>query len=639
MFKKNVVRFVIIGLTLVLAGYSLYWTIAYHSFSEQKLEALRTEGKLDKYESRIIRLGLDLQGGMHIVMELDLPKLVETMASNKTPQFMALLNDAAAEATRNEEDFFNVFRRKVDASDIKLVRHFNVDERTFKNSDIINNLEDEAKDAVNRAMEVIRNRVDQFGVSEPSIQKAGKYRIIVELAGIKDITRARELIQNTALLEFILLKDPTVTQQFITAVDNFLKTGKHTDLTAEAINSSRDTTVALKESKDKAVSVNELLGVSAVTADTEAGSDTGLVVDAEIYKERPFSSLLRNVNNQIGVPERNVYAVKKILNDPEVQKLIPFDSKFLWSAKTERQTMQDGRTETFYILYHVNREPGLLGKYVTKASASLGGAGSQSSGQPIVNMSMNSEGARIFAKLTGANIGKQLAVVLDDKVWTAPFIKVKIPDGSAYIEGMGDMTEAKDIAIVLRAGALPAPVKTIEERTVGPSLGRDQIGTGIRLGIIAFGLVIVFMAIYYKYSGLLADLALILNVVFVLAILSVLQATLTLPGIAGLILTVGMAVDANVLIFERIREELEKGKTVRAAIDTGYGRAVVTIFDSNLTTLFSAIILMQFGTGPVKGFAVTLFWGIVSSFFTAIFVTRTFFNWATEKWVVKKLSI
>jgi preprotein translocase subunit SecD len=170
-------------------------------------------------------------------------------------------------------------------------------------------------------------------------------------------------------------------------------------------------------------------------------------------------------------------------------------------------------------------------------------------------------------------------------------------------------------------------------------LGRDQIGTGIRLGIIAFALVVGFMAIYYKYSGLLADLALILNVVFVLAILSVLQATLTLPGIAGLILTVGMAVDANVLIFERIREELEKGKTVRAAIDTGYGRAVITIFDSNLTTLFSAIILMQFGTGPVKGFAVTLFWGIVSSFFTAIFVTRTIFNWATEKWVVKKLSI
>jgi len=636
MFKKNVVRFIIIGLTLVLAGYSLYWTIAYHSFSDEKIEALRSKGELEKYESRIIRLGLDLQGGMHIVMELDLPKLVETMATNKTPQFMALLNAAAAEAATSEDDFFDVFRRKVDASDIRLVRHFNFDDRNFKNADIINNIEEEAKDAVNRAMEVIRNRVDQFGVSEPSIQKAGKYRIIVELAGIKDIDRARDLIQNTALLEFILLKDPAVTQQFITAVDNFLKTGQHSALTTEAKNITEDSTVALKESKDKAVSVSELLGTTAME---ESPADTGVIVDSEIYKERPFSSLLRNVHNQIGVPERNLYAVKKILNDPEIKRLIPFDSKFLWSAKAEQVTMQDGTTDNYYILYHVNNEPGLLGKYVTKASASLGGAGTQSSGQPIVNMSMNGEGARIFAKLTGANIGKQLAVVLDDKVWTAPFIKVKIPDGSAYIEGMGDMEEAKDIAIVLKAGALPAPVKTIEERTVGPSLGRDSINTGIRLGAIAFLLVIIFMAIYYKYSGLLADLALILNVIFVLAILSVLQATLTLPGIAGLILTVGMAVDANVLIFERIREEIEKGKTVRAAIDTGYGRAMITIFDANLTTLFTAIILMQFGTGPDRGFAVTLFWGIISSFFTAIFVTRTLFNWATEKWSVKKLSI
>ncbi|MDD5230000.1 MAG: protein translocase subunit SecD [Candidatus Marinimicrobia bacterium] len=637
MFKKNVVRFIIIGLTVILAGYALYWTIAYHSFSSEKLEALRTKGELEKYESRIIRLGLDLRGGMHIVMEVDLPKLVETLASNKTPQFMTILNEATAEAVTNEEDFFVVYRRKIADSDLRLVRHFNG--FGFKNEEIIDNLEAEAKDAVNRAMEVIRNRVDQFGVSEPSIQKSGKYRIIVELAGIQDINRARELIQSTALLEFILLKDAAVTQQFITAADNYLKTGKQDDLAPEPRDEA-DTTVALKESKDKAMSVSELLGVTSTESGLESEeADTGLVVDEEIYKERPFSSLLRNIDNQVGVPERNVYAVKKILENPGVKKLIPFDSKFLWSAKAERRTMQDGRTENFYILYHVNNEPGLLGKYVTKASASLGGSGTESSGRPIVNMSMNSEGARIFAKLTGANIGKQLAVVLDDKVWTAPFIRVKIPDGSAYIEGMQDMNEAKDISIVLRAGALPAPVKTIEERTVGPSLGRDSINTGVRLGLIALLVVIIFMAVYYRLSGLLADLALVLNIIFVLAVLSVLQAALTLPGIAGLILTVGMAVDANVLVFERIREELEKGKTVRAAIDTGYSRAIITIFDANLTTIFSAIILMQFGTGPVKGFAVTLFWGIISSFFTAVFVTRTFFNWATEKWIIKKLSI
>ncbi|HPC35658.1 MAG TPA: protein translocase subunit SecD [Candidatus Marinimicrobia bacterium] len=637
MFKKTVVRFIIIGVVVLLACYSLYWTVAYHSFSAEKREALRADGSLDKYERRIIRLGLDLQGGMHIVMEVDLPKLIESLASNKTPQFMALLDEANNEAIANEADFFDVFRRKINESDIKLVRHFNG--RGFKNDEIIKSLEDEAKDAVDRAMEVIRNRVDQFGVSEPSIQKSGKYRIIVELAGIQDISRAKELIQSTALLEFILLKDAAVTQQFITAVDNYLKTGKPIEVIPET-HEEADSIVALKESKDKAISVDELLGITSPEAGlTAERADTGLIVDEEIYKDRPFSSLLRNIDNQIGVPERNVYAVKKILEDPNVKKLIPFDSKFLWSAKPERRTLQDGRTENFYILYHVHNEPALLGKYVTKASASVGGAGSQSSGRPIVNINMNSEGARIFAKVTGANIGKQLAVVLDDKVYTAPFIKVKIPDGSAYIEGMADMEEAKDIAIVLRAGALPAPMTIVEERTVGPSLGKDSIAVGIRVGIFALLVIMLFMFFYYRRSGLLADMALILNLVFTLAIMAMLRATLTLPGIAGLVLTIGMAVDANVLIFERIREELERGKTVSAAVSNGYSRALSAILDSNITTLLTAIILMQTGTGPVKGFAVTLFWGIASSMFTAIFVTRTFFNWRIEKHAVKTLSI
>ena len=637
MFKKNIVRFIIIGVVVVLACYSLYWTVAYHSFSDEKREAMRADGSLDKYERRVIRLGLDLQGGMHIVMEVDLPKLIESLASNKTPQFMALLKEANDEAIANEEDFFDVFRRKINESDLKLVRHFNG--RGFKNDEILKSLEEEAKDAVDRAMEVIRNRVDQFGVSEPSIQKSGKYRIIVELAGIQDIGRARELIQSTALLEFILVKDAAVTQQFITAVDNYLKTGKAEEVSPET-HEEADSIVALKESKDKAISVDELLGTTSTeTGLTAEQADTGLIVDEEIYKERPFSSLLRNIDNQIGVPERNVYAVKKILEDPNVKKLIPFDSKFLWSAKPVRRTLQDGRTENFYILYHVHSEPALLGKYITKASASLGGAGSQSSGQPIVNISMNSEGARIFAKVTGANIGKQLAVVLDDKVYTAPYIRVKIPDGSAYIEGMSDMEEAKDIAIVLRAGALPAPMTIVEERTVGPSLGKDSIAVGIRVGIFALLVIALFMFFYYGRSGLLADMALILNMVFTLAVMAMLRATLTLPGIAGLVLTIGMAVDANVLIFERIREELERGKTVSAAVSTGYSRALSAILDSNITTLLTAIILMQTGTGPVKGFAVTLFWGIASSMFTAIFVTRTFFNWRIEKHAIKTLSI
>ena len=636
MFKKTNVRFIIISVAIVLALYSLYWTFAYNTFSDNKIEELRSNGKIEKYEDRIIRVGLDLQGGMHVVLELDLPKLIESIASNKTPQFYSILNATTKEYKETGDDFFNVFKRQVEDNNFKLVRHFS--DRGYKNSEIISSLKDESKDAMRRALEIIRNRIDQFGVSEPTIQKAGQYRIIVELAGIQDPASARNLIQSTALMEFILLKDPEVTQSFITSVDNYLKTGRK-DIEKPEI-SEEDTTVELKESKDKAISVNDLLGMTAVDVGIEQdSSDTALVVDEEIFSERPFSSLLRNVGSRIGVPERNVYAVRKILNDPEVRKLIPYDSKILWSAKPKRLTMQDGKTENYNLIYHVNRETGLQGKYVTKAQATVGGAGTTSAGQPIVNLNMNNEGAKIFSRLTGANIGKDLAIVLDDKVYMSPTIKVKIPNGASYIEGLESIGEAKNIAIVIRAGALPAPVDVIEERTIGPSLGRDSIQTGIKVGIVGFLLVIIFMFIYYRLSGLLADMALILNIVFVMAILAMLRATLTLPGMAGLILTIGIAVDANVLIFERIREELEKGKTVRAAIESGYARAFITILDANVTTGITALILMQFGTGPVKGFATTLLLGIIASMFTAIFVTRTFYNYITDRKVLRTLSI
>ncbi len=640
MFKRTNVRFIIIALVLVLAAYALYWSLAYNSFSDEKKEELRAQGKLEKFEDNILRLGLDLQGGMHIILELDIPDLIESMAANKTDQFYTILNQTEQATIEEDKDFFDAFEARVEAAGLKLVRHFS--NRGYKNAEIIKTLKEEARDARNRAMAIIRNRVDQFGVSEPVIQKAGKYRIICELAGVQDPERARELIQSTALLEFILLKDPQVTQSFITSVDKYLKSGKREEILAEAEETeSQDTTVALKESQDEAISVSDLLGTTEadIAMETDTTDTSSLVVDKEMFREKPFSSLLRNVGNMIAVPERNKYAVEKILSDPEVQKLLPYDSQILWSGFPERMTLASGETESYYLLYHLKREADMQGKYVTRAKADLGGAQSTTAGQPIVNMYMNNEGARKFSRLTGANIGRRLAIVLDKKVYMAPNIKSKIPQGSAYIEGFKDMEEAKDIAIVLRAGALPAPVDIIEERTVGPTLGRDSILLGTRLGMIGFAIIVIFMVIYYRASGLLADLALILNLVFVLAVLATLEATLTLPGIAGLILTVGIAVDNNVLIFERIREELDKGKTVRAAIDSGYSRALITILDANLTTIFASLILMQFGTGPVKGFAVTLFWGVVSSFFTAIFVTRTIYNFITERKVLKKLSI
>jgi len=638
MFKKTTVRLIIIGAVLILALYSLYWTVAYYTMSDKKKEELRAKGKFEKYEDRTMRLGLDLQGGMHIVLELDIPKLVESIATNKTPQFYRALNEAAEEYRKTEADFFNVFLSKCDQYKIRLIKHFT--NRGFKNDEIVKSLENEAKDAIKRALEIIRNRVDQFGVSEPTIQRAGQYRIIVELAGIQEPERARKLIQSTALLEFYLLKEPAVTQKFIEAVDNYLKTGEKEVVKIDTSQGEDTSTVELKEAKDKAVSVSELLGKTPLgAAATPDSEDTTVIVDEELFRERPFSSLLRNIGGMVGVPEKNVRLVKKILSDPEVQKLLPYDSKLLWSAKPRRITLADGTTENYFLLYHVDKDAAMQGKYITDARATIGGTGSQSAGQPIVSLNMNSEGARIWARLTGSNIGKRLAIVLDNKVYMAPVIRTKIPNGASVIEGLEDMSEAKDIAIVLRAGALPAPVDIIEERTVGPSLGRDSINLGVKLGIMGFCLIIVFMAIYYKLSGLIADLALLLNLVFVLAIMSAFGATLTFPGIAGLILTVGMSVDANVLIFERIREELDRGKTVRSAIDSGYARALTTILDANITTIFAALILMQFGTGPVKGFAVTLFWGILSSLFTAIFVTRTIYNYVTERKVLKTLSI
>ncbi len=633
MFKKTSIRFVIIGIVLVLAAYSLYWSAAYYSYSEEKKESLRESGEMSKIKEKILHLGLDLQGGIHVVMEVDVPELFLSLATNVTSDFERSIETAEKESLTGERNFIDEFEKNVEKNKIKLVRHYS--ELGFENDKIIQQLREEAKDATNRAIAVIRNRVDQYGVSEPNIQKSGKYRIIVQLAGVQDPERAKELIQKTALLELILMKDPRVTQSFIESVDEYLKTGDVDIAEVDTTEESQDTTVAVEEAKNKSVKVDELLGTEEDKADTS--EDSNLLVDESMYQEKPFSSLLRFMGDMIAVPEENVYAVKKILQDTNVVKLLPFNSQLVWGAKPITRTLDDGGARDFYNLYHLNKEAGLQGKYIVKAKATLGSG--QNSGKPIINFTLNNEGARKFSRLTGSNINKRLAIVLDKKVYMVPSIRSKIPNGRSLIEGFSNLTEAKDIAIVLRAGALPAPIKVMEERTVGPTLGRDSVELGTKLGMIGFLIVIVFMVIYYKGSGILADVALLLNLFLVMAVLAYFRATLTLPGIAGLILTIGIAVDNNVLIFERIREELDKGKTVKSSIDSGYSRAFITILDANLTTILSALILMQFGTGPVKGFAVTLFWGVVASFFTAVFFTRTIYNYRTEKKVMEKLSI
>ena len=598
--------------------------------------------KREALQDRVLKLGLDLQGGIHVVMEVDIPKLVENLASNKSLLYEAF---AASKLRAKDEgiDYLDALLLEANERNIKLARHFI--EYGIENSEIISALKDESEDAVNRALEVIRNRIDQFGVSEPTIQKQGRNRIIVELAGVQDPERARNLIRQTALLEFSLLKDPDVVQSALTRIDNVLKsmrTGISLDsllAITEAKVESADTAAAPPaESQDKAISVEEIFGRTTTDSRTKS-SDSSVLVDEQIFEDRPFSALLRNVQGDIGVPRENVKAVKRILAMEEVKAALPADMKIVWSNKARDFGGRGLPSETFFTLFAINREPGLTGEVVTSASANFGGGASSIAGQPVVYLNMNDQGARDWARLTGANINKRIAIILDDKVHSAPVIRDKISGGNTVIEGMSSINEAKDLSIILRAGALPAPMEIIEERTIGPSLGRDSIEKGTKAIIIGFILVVIFMAVYYRMSGLIADFAIVLNLSFVLAIMATLRATLTLPGIAGLILTVGMTVDANVLIFERIKEELSKGKTVRSAIDAGYTRALKTIIDANVTTIIAALVLFQFGTGPIKGFAITLFWGILTSMLTAIFITRTVFTYFTDRFAVTKLSI
>ena len=633
MNSKLTPRFLMIGLVLMWAIWAIWPTFQYQGLSDAEKETLREEGKLEKIESRTIKQGLDLKGGMYIVLEVDLPTLMETLAENKDGNFNRSITSVRNQLKRiPEANFFTLFTSTSGENNLKLSRYYY--DYGSSNSDIIVALEDEAEDAINRVLEILVNRVDQFGVAEPTIQKQGDQRIIVELAGVQDSERARALLESTALLEFFIVKDINTTNQLMVRIDQVLK--GDASISAVTKTASKDQLNDSQESDDQTVSVSELFGE---TEDSEASSDSA-VVDENIFAERPFSAMLRNLGQTIGVPEKNVYAVKKILGRPEVQeKLAAVGGKFLFSHKAEEYPLVDGTLETMYSLFLVEDAAELTGGVVEEAKANLGPQGSTSAGQPIVNLTMNSDGARKWSIVTGSNVGRQVALVLDKKVHMAPNIREKISGGSTLIEGFADINEAKDIAIVLRAGALPAPVDIIEERVIGPSLGADSVRSGTLSVIIGLGLVLVFMLIYYRFAGLIADFALIWNIVLVLAVLASLQATLTLPGIAGLILTVGMSIDANVIIFERIREELRKGKTPKAAVSSGYDRALTTIIDANMTTVIAALVLWQFGTGPIKGFATVLFWGILISMFTAIFVTRTIFNSFTSRKGFTKLSI
>jgi SecD/SecF fusion protein len=528
----------------------------------------------DKYASthptvfkKIINLGLDIQGGMRIVLEVDRSNLPK-------------------EATG---------------------------------------------DLLDRAYTVIENRINGLGVAEPTIQKQGKDRIIVELPGFRDEAAARNVVGSTAQLEFNLLRDPADLDKAIKVIDNVLKGQKIADTGTAPPDS---TSLKTKEAQAKA---QTLFGGKEHAKDSATVAES--LATAENEKEEQSSSLsdlLTGIGEQLGVLESNKAKVDQILHRKDVNTALERSgmggSNFLWGHETRVVN-----ASIYRMLYYVKSHPEMRGDAIKDARGSIDRSGF-SAGAAIVELEMNNKGARTFARVTGANVNKYMAIVLDSTVYSAPVIRSKIPSGRAQIEGSFTMEEAKNLSVVLKAGALPAPVKIMEQRTVGPSLGQDSIRDCLYAALIGTLLVFIFMIIYYKMSGIYAVVALILNLLFVLAAMAMVNQTLTIPGIAGLVLNLAVAVDANVLICERIREELHLGKTVRSAIDIGYKRVFVVIMDSNLTMLIKAGILLWIGTGPIKGFAVTLMFGLLISMFTSLYMTHIMYNIFTPK-TGEKLSI
>lgn len=510
-------KFLFFLIILFAALWQLSYTFRYSSMSNQQLASLEPEER-KKLLDRTIHLGLDLKGGMHLILEVDKSKLSD----------------------------------------------------------------EEKEGATERALEIIRNRIDQFGVTEPVIEKQGTDRILIQLPGVADRSRAKDIIGKTALLEFRLAESKEIQQNLLSRIDEYL---------------------------------------------AEQGAD-----DSTMMEFNPLLSLIEYLQYDFVVLAEFKDEVDAYLKRKDVQELIPNDREFVWEKPQERE----GRR--VFPLHLLHEEPVLTGAAILTADAGIG-----TPNNPMgvkVDLTMTRKARARWAAITGANVGKRIAIVLDGVVQSAPVVRERIPSGRSEITmGGATMDEGKDLSVILRAGALPAPVKIVEERSVGPSLGTDSVRKGIRSILIGGGIIIVFMLIYYGLSGFVADFALCLNLLFILAVLSAFRFTLTLPGLAGIVLTVGAAIDANVLIFERIREELRTGKTVGSAISSGYQKAFVTILDANLTTFITALILYFFGTGPIKGFAITLGIGILANFFTAIVVTRMIFDFAVSFLKIKRISI
>lgn len=485
-------------------------------------------------------------------------------------------------------------------------------------------------DAIDRALKVIRTRIDEFGVAEPLVQKVGTSRIVVDLPGVSDAARAREIVLRTAFLEFQMTDKNGLFRTALPAIDRALVAAGVTERTVGSAVAGDTTPAAVTPTS----AVEDILGGTkragapdtAKAAGAAARRDTATAdTVGNQLGQGPLSPLLfaGSLPGEYLVPEEKVPVVEAMLARPEAERLMPRNFVRRWGA----EPLSRG-ARAFRPLYILEEKPIITGEYLTDAKARIDPIYNQS----VVDFTLTRRGGRIFERETGAHVGDNMAIVLDQMVQSQPpVIRSAISEHGQIELGKSSLQEAQDLALVLKAGSLPAPLRIEEERSVGPSLGADSIHKGMLAGIVGVALVILIMVSYYRFAGVLAVVALCLYVLFTFAGLAGLGATLTLPGVAGFALSIGMAVDANVLIFERLREELAHGKSVRLAVDAGFRMAMNAIVDSNVSTMLTAAFLFQFGTGPVKGFAVTLILGILASMITAIFVTRTFFNLYVER--------
>ena len=570
-------------------------------------------------KSKAINLGLDLKGGMNVMLQVQLKDLVKALAGgNSAPEFTQALALAEERSVNSRQDYITLFAEAWEetSNGMPLAQVFGTYEMRDKigpetsNEAVIEVIRGEAESAISNSFNVLRNRIDRFGVTQPNIQKLGNSgRILVELPGVKEPERVRKLLQGTASLEFWATYDNTEIEAYLAEANSTLAT-----LLADAEEVAVEETAA-EESED-------LLAEELKQAENDAAAE------AEYRKQNPLFSVLQPSGARgyacIGYAHyADTAAINKYFAMPQIKQLFPPEFRPMWTVKASQMDPNANIFELVAIkaASRDGKAP-IDGGVVTDARVSYGNTG----GSPSVSMSMNAEGANVWARMTKDNIGKQIAIVLDGMVYSYPTVNTEITGGSSEISGNFTLEEAEDLANVLKSGKLPAPATIIQEQVVGPSLGAESINAGLISFIIAFVLVLLYMVFFYQGAGLVADIALLCNVVLLFGTLVSFGAVLTLPGIAGLVLTLGMAVDANVIIYERVKEELRAGKGLSKAIADGYKNAYSAIIDGQLTTFLTGVVLFAFGSGPVQGFATTLIIGIITSVLTSVFITRIIFD-------------